>query len=66
MANLSVGIDFNDGKPIFDYKLCEGPGQKSYGVELAETIGLGSKQLDRLIRKRAASGELPSGDVRLS
>lgn len=64
MANLSVGIDFNDGKPIFDYKICEGPGQKSYGVELAETIGLGSKQLDKLIRRRAASGELPSDDVR--
>ena len=66
MANLSVGIDFNDGKPIFDYKICEGPGQKSYGVELAETIGLGSKQLDRLIRKRVARGELPSGDARIS
>ncbi len=66
MANLSVGIDFNDGKPIFDYKICEGPGQKSYGVELAETIGLGSKQLDKLIRNRAASGELSSGDVRIS
>ena len=66
MANLSVGIDFNDGKPIFDYKICEGPGQKSYGVELAETIGLGSKQLDRLIRRRAASGELPSDDVKTS
>ena len=66
MANLSVGIEFNDGKPIFDYIICEGPGQKSYGVELAETIGLGSKQLDRLIRTRAARGELPSGDTRIS
>ena len=66
MANLSVGIEFNDGKPIFDYKICEGPGQKSYGIELAETIGLGSKQLDNLIRKRATRGELPSGETRIS
>ena len=66
MANLSVGIEFNDGKPIFDYKIREGTGQKSYGVELAETIGLGAKQLDKLIRKRAARGELPSGDARIS
>jgi DNA mismatch repair ATPase MutS len=66
MANLSVGIEFNDGRPIFDYKIREGTGQKSYGVELAETIGLGSKQLDRLIRKRAAKGELPSGDTRIN
>lgn len=66
MANLSVGIEFNDGKPIFDYKIREGTGQKSYGVELAETIGLGSKQLERLIRTRAARGELVSGDTRIS
>ena len=66
MANLSVGIRFDNGEPIFDYKIFEGAGQKSYGVELAETLGLGSKQLDSLIRKRVEIGELPSSDTRLS
>ena len=66
MANLSVGIRFDHGTPLFNYKIREGLIQKSYGVELAEIIGLGSKQLDRLLRKRVKTGELQYSDTRIS
>jgi DNA mismatch repair ATPase MutS len=65
-ANLSVGVSFDTGKPVFDYKVREGASQKSYGMELAESMGLGSEQLDNLIRGRIENGELPSIDTRMS
>ncbi|MFC1717313.1 hypothetical protein ACFL6S_26880 [Candidatus Poribacteria bacterium] len=65
-ANLSVGVSFDTGKPIFDYRVREGASQKSYGMELAESMGLGSEQLDNLIRSRIESGELPPDVTRMS
>lgn len=63
-ANLSVGISFENGKPLLDYTIREGAGQKSYGLELAEAMGLGSEQLDKLIRSRIENGELPAEVIR--
>ncbi len=63
-ANLSVGISFENGKPVLDYTIREGAGQKSYGLELAEAMGLGSDQLDELIRSRIENGELPAEIIR--
>ena len=63
-GNLSVGISFDNGKPVLDYKIREGAGKKSYGIELAEAMGLGAEQLDGLIRSRIENGELPAEIIR--
>ena len=65
-ANLSVGISFDNGKPVLDYKIRYSAGQRSYGIELAEAMGLGSKQLDSLIRDRIQNGELPPDITRIN
>ena len=51
---------------MLDYRIRYGAGQRSYGIELAEAMGLGSKQLEGLIRDKIQNRELPPDITRIN
>ncbi|RMG39904.1 MAG: DNA mismatch repair protein MutS [Candidatus Dadabacteria bacterium] len=47
VINLSVGSVDRDGEVVFTHEICEGPANRSYGIEVARLAGLPGSLLER-------------------
>ena len=57
VVNLSVGSKEVEGDILFTHSICEGPANKSYGLEVAKLAGLPSGLLDRAREIMSTAGE---------
>jgi len=65
LYNLSVGSADLDGQIIFTHSICEGPANKSYGLEVARIAGLPSALLERARLIMSENHENPSSNAQL-
>ena len=57
VVNLSVGSVEHEGQVLFTHKICEGPANRSYGLEVARLAGLPIALVKRAARLLAALDE---------
>ena len=52
-SNKHLSFSNKNGKFVYHYKLVDEPAQMDYGAQIADSLGLGAKELRELIQRRA-------------